>query len=382
MIRNRLIWLFLFALSLVGISFYGGAVSYGFFFLMLFIPLISLIYLLVVYATFKIYERVDKGNILAGETAPYYFTLQNEGFTGFAGIKVLFFSSFSKVFSIDDKKEYELYPTAGIRKDTFLLCKYRGEYEVGIKQVEITDFFRLFSFSYKNRETVTLQVKPAVVNLSELKDIDIDVLSYRDSAVNMSAPDLPVRDYVSGDDVRRMHWKATAARRSLMVRTDTGEEKQGISIIIPPLRTSEDEFDYIPRESRILEAAVAVTLLFSKRNIPAEIIMSTTETVTVTGLEGFEGAYERISDIRFEKDFGESVFYEDLLYKSNIIRSKFVFFFVGEMTDSLKLMIERLKKENVAVVCYVCGGEARYSDSEQGLKIIGLPTDEKLSEVM
>ena len=150
MIRNRLIWLFLFALSLVGISFYGGAVSYGFFFLMLFIPLISLIYLLVVYVTFKIYERVDKGNILAGETAPYYFTLQNEGFTGFAGIKVLFFSSFSKVFSIDDKKEYELYPTAGIRKDTFLLCKYRGEYEVGIKQVEITDFFRLFSFHSKN----------------------------------------------------------------------------------------------------------------------------------------------------------------------------------------------------------------------------------------
>lgn len=382
MIRNRLIWLFLFVLSLVGISFYGGAVSYGFFFLMLFIPLISLIYLLVVYMTFKIYERVDKGNILAGETAPYYFTLQNEGFTGFAGIKVLFFSSFSKVFSIDDKKEYELYPTAGIRKDTFLLCKYRGEYEVGIKQVEITDFFRLFSFSYKNRETVTLQVKPAVVSLSELRDIDIDVLSYRDSATNMSAPDLPVRDYVSGDDVRRMHWKATAARGSLMVRIDAGEEKQGISVVIPPLRTSEDEFDYIPRESRILEAAVAVTLLFSKRNIPAEIIMSMSETVTVTGLEGFEAAYERISDIKFQTDFSESVFYEDLLYKSNISRSKFVFFFVGEMTDSLKIMIERLKKENVAVVCYVCGGKAGYSDSEQGVKIIGLPTDEKLSEVM
>ena len=382
MLRNRLIWLFLFALSLVGISFYGGAVSYGFFFLMLFIPLISLIYLLVVYMTFKIYERVDKGNILAGETVPYYFTLQNEGFTGFAGIRVLFFSSFSKVVAIDDKKEYELFPAAGIRKDTFLICKYRGQYEVGIKRVEITDFFRLFLFSYKNPETVTLEVKPAIVNLSELKDIDVDIVSYRDSAVNTSTPDLPVRDYVQGDDVRKIHWKATAARGSLMVRTDTGEEKQGISVVIVPHRRSDDEFDYIPRESRILESAVAVTLLFAKRNIPADIYYSQDEPVSVSNLEGFEGAYERIAGVRFREDFSEEVFFDDLFYKSNISRSKFAFFFTGEVTESLRELFERLVRENVAVVCYVTGGESRNVESSAGIKIINLPTEDKLSEVM
>ena len=382
MIRNRLIWLFLFALSLVGISFYGGAVSYGFFFLMLFIPLISLIYLLVVYMTFKIYERVDKGNILAGETVPYYFTLQNEGFTGFAGIRVLFFSSFSKVVAIDDKKEYELFPAAGIRKDTFLICKYRGQYEVGIKRVEITDFFRLFLFSYKNPETVTLEVKPAIVNLSGLKDIDVEMVSYRDSSVNAAMPDLPVREYVDGDDVRKIHWKATAARGSLMVRTDTGEEKQGISIVITPKRSSSDEFVYIPGESRILEAAVAVTLLFAKRNIPADIYMSEGETVNVSNLEGFEAAYERMAAAKFEEDFNEAVFYEDIFYKSNISRSKFAFFFVSEITESLNVLFDRLKRENVAVVCYLVGGSAPESGERTGVKIIELPTEDKLSEVM
>ena len=382
MIRNRLIWLFLFVLSLVGISFYGGAVSYGFFFLMLFIPIISLIYLLVVYVTFKIYERVDKGNILAGETVPYYFTLQNEGFTGFSSIRVMFFSSFSKVLSIDDQKVYELYPAAGIRKDTFLICKYRGQYEVGIKRVEITDFFRLFLLSYKNRETVTLDVKPAIVNLSELKDIDVEMISYRDSSVNAAMPDLPVRDYADGDDIRKIHWKATAARGSLMVRTETGEEKQGISIVISPRRTSADSFDYIPCESRILEAAVAVTLLFAKRNIPEEIFLSAGETVSVNNLEGFEAAYERIAAVRFSEDFGEAVFYEDIFYKSNISRSKFAFFFVGEVTESLKVLFERLKRENVAVVCYVVGGEVPDTGDRTGIKYIDLPIEDKLSEVM
>lgn len=382
MLRNRLIWLFFFVLSLVGISYYGGAVSYGFFFLMLFIPIISALYLLAVYVTFKIYERVDKGDILAGETVPYYFTLQNEGFTGFAGIRVMFFSSFSKVLSIDDKKEYELFPAAGIRKDTFMICKYRGEYEVGIKRVEITDFFRLFLFSYRNPETVTLQVKPAIVNLSELKDIDVDILSYRDSAVNASVPDLPVRDYVAGDDVRKIHWKATASRGSLMVRTDTGEEKQGISIVIPPVRTSSDEFDYIPRESRILEASVAVTLLFANRNIPADIYLSEDRPVTVSNLEGFETAYDYISEVHFTEDFSEVAFYNNLLYRSNITRSRFAFFFVGRMTESLRVLMERLKRENVAVVCYVVDGETRSLDAESGINIIHLPTEDKLAEVM
>ncbi|MBR6309262.1 MAG: DUF58 domain-containing protein [Lachnospiraceae bacterium] len=382
MIRNRFIWLFLFAASLVGISFYGGAVSYGFFFVMLFIPIVSLIYLLVVYLTFKIYERVDKGNIMAGETTPYYFTLQNEGFTGFSSIRVIFFSTFSKVLSIDDKREYELYPGEGIRKDTFLVCKYRGEYEVGIKRVEITDFFRLFLFSYKNKETVRLQIKPAIVHLNDLSGIDIDVLSYRDSTVNVSEPDLPVREYVAGDDVRRIHWKKTASTGSLMVRTITGEEKQGISIVIPGRRISEDEFVYIPCENRVLEAAVAVTLLFAGRNIPSDIYLTEGEPVNVRNLEGFNYAYEQIANVSFDADFNEDLYYDRLLYSGNIARSKLAFFFVSSVPESLQVLFERLKKENVAVVCYVVGDFVDKRPDSQGIRYINLPLEDKLTEVM
>lgn len=382
MIRNRLIWLFLFGLSLVGISFYGGAASYGFFFVMLFIPLISLLYLFVVYLTFKIYQRVEKGDIMAGETTPYYFTLQNEGFTGFSSIRVVFFSTFSKVLSIDDKREYELYPHAGIRKDTFLVCKYRGEYEVGIKRVEITDIFRLFHWSYRNKETVRLQIKPAIVHLNNLKDIDVDVLTYRDSNINMSEPDLPVRDYVSGDDVRLIHWKKTATLNSLMVRTITGEEKQGISIVVPARRVSEDEFEFIPRENRVLEAAVATTLLFAERNIPADIYLTTDETVSVRNLESFNFAYEEIAKVNFDMHFNEDAFYDNMLYSGNVTRSKMAFFFVCEVTESLQILIERLKRENVAVACYVVGDTTNLRADSQGVRYIGLPVDDKLTEVM
>ena len=46
--RNRIIWLCLWVLSLVGISLRGGAVSYGFFAMLTLVPIISLLYLLAV----------------------------------------------------------------------------------------------------------------------------------------------------------------------------------------------------------------------------------------------------------------------------------------------------------------------------------------------
>ena len=46
----------LWLLSLVAISFYGGAVSYGFFFGLTLVPVVSAVYLLAVYLRFKIYQ--------------------------------------------------------------------------------------------------------------------------------------------------------------------------------------------------------------------------------------------------------------------------------------------------------------------------------------
>ena len=110
--------------------------------------------------------------------------------------------------------------------------------------------------------------------------------------------------------------------------------------------------------------------------------MSEGETVNVGNLEGFETAYERMAAAKFEEDFNEAVFYEDIFYKSNISRSKFAFFFVSEISESLNVLFERLKRENVAVVCYVVGGSVPEDGDRTGIKIIELPTEDKLSEVM
>ncbi|MBQ3907273.1 MAG: hypothetical protein II743_10965, partial [Lachnospiraceae bacterium] len=202
--RNRSVFAILWVLSLVAISFYGGPVSYGLFAVLTLLPLVSLAYLCCVYIFFRIYQELDGKQLVANHTVPFYFTLMNEFHFGFCGIRVHFFSSFSTISGLDDGVEYELLPKTGIKKQTNLVCKYRGEYEVGIKSVEIEDYFRLMHMSYHNRETLRVIVKPNLVELSDLGSIDLSQTMARESLINPTEPDVLVRNYEIGDDVRQI----------------------------------------------------------------------------------------------------------------------------------------------------------------------------------
>ena len=108
MIRNRIIFAVLWVLSVVGISFFGGPISYGFFTLLTLLPIISLLYLLLVSAFFRIYQEIGGRNLVANQPLPFYFILKNEYFFGFSSVRVYFFSSFSTITDLDDGVEYEL----------------------------------------------------------------------------------------------------------------------------------------------------------------------------------------------------------------------------------------------------------------------------------
>ena len=130
--RNRIIALGLLILSLIAISFYGGPVSYGFFFFMLVTPAVSALYTVVVFFRFRIYQKIATKVAVAETPVTFYYSLQNEEFFSFAGIKTDFFTDYSSLTGLDPDIEYELFPHTGIEKETRLICRYRGAYEVGI----------------------------------------------------------------------------------------------------------------------------------------------------------------------------------------------------------------------------------------------------------
>ena len=119
--KNRIIYGIVWILSLVLISFYGGAASYGIFTMVTLIPLISIIYIVCVGFTFSIYQELGTNVMTAGEVVPFHFSLMNEHRFGFAGLRVLFFADFSTIDRLEDGMEFELLPFTGIERQTNLV---------------------------------------------------------------------------------------------------------------------------------------------------------------------------------------------------------------------------------------------------------------------
>lgn len=68
-----------------------------------------------------------------------------------------------------------------------------------------------------------------------------------------------LRDWVDGDDVRSIDWRATARRRSLVVRTWQPEQHRRVIVVLDTSRTSAGRVDDAPR----LDAAMDATLLLA-----------------------------------------------------------------------------------------------------------------------
>ena len=105
---RRIIFFLLWLLSLVAISFYGGAISYGLFFGLTIIPFLSFIYIFFVYRQFEIYQEIESRTIVCKQPMPYYFVLENSTYYAFAGVSTRLFSKLSYVMEMPDDEEYEL----------------------------------------------------------------------------------------------------------------------------------------------------------------------------------------------------------------------------------------------------------------------------------
>ncbi len=373
-------------LSLIGISFYGGPISYGFFALVTATPIISLVYLLYVYIFFRIYQEIGTRRLVAGVTTPFFFMLVNEYWFVFTGVRVKFFSSFSSISGLSDKIEYELLPGTEIRKETLLLCKYRGEYEVGIKTVEITDYFRLFKFSYHNKETLRTIVRPQIIHLESLKNSEINH-AIKEASDQQMYPDVLARAYVQGDDIRQIHWSLSAKSGELMTRLKTGENRQGVGIVFDTMRYSLDEAVYLPAENKVLETVLALALVFAEKNILTSVYHLEQELYvnTIENISAYDAFYEKIAEVRFDDNRTDEKLVGQLLSNNRTLFShKTVFMILQGWTPLFLDIIGRLSESSVnVVVCLISAEEVELDLSGlTGTSLINISPDDDLREVL
>lgn len=82
-----------------------------------------------------------------------------------------------------------------------------------------------------------------------------------------------LRDYVRGDDVRSMDWRATARRKEPVVRTWRPERDRRVVIVIDSGRTSAARIENEPRLDTAFESALLLAALASKAGDRVDLVI-------------------------------------------------------------------------------------------------------------
>ena len=378
-------------LSLIVMSTYGGTISYGIFFGLVLIPVVSFFYILSVWICHRIYQEIGSRNIVCGQSVPYYFVLKNESWFAFAGIKISFFSDFSYVEELPEEVEYELLPGEQYKYETSFVCKYRGEYEVGIKEIIITDFWGLFGIKFAVQESKKVIAAPKLVRMDELKSIpDISSMMQRDN-LHSTELDAVTRDYATGDAPKQINWKATARMHKLMSRRSIGEEKRGAALFFDTKRCSEERGIYLPIENKILEIVLALALFMSKSNIPVSYFyrQNNSENGMRQGrlncVGDIENFYEQIKEVEFERSADMYDGLSGILRSGMLMEQAIMFLVLHEANQDMLRMIYQMTENDTIVICYIVTDEnveEFCASSDMNRRIIAITPEQELEEVL
>jgi uncharacterized protein (DUF58 family) len=119
-----------------------------------------------------------------------------------------------------------------------ILCRPRGVYQVGPARITVGDPLKLAERTVATGETDRLVVYPEIEELE-----DFPIVRGRDPSVHAARPEFShrggedfftLREYRTGDDLRRVHWPSSAKRDELMIRQlETPWQSRALVVLDP-----------------------------------------------------------------------------------------------------------------------------------------------------
>jgi len=116
----------------------------------------------------------------------------------------------------------------------------RGVHALGPLEVVTTDPFGLIRRRFALGRTSPITVAPAIVDLAPLPPTGGEAGGTRQSSalqLGQGLDNLVARPYAPGDSMRRIHWRATAHRDTLMVRQEEQESSPAATVVLDRSRS-------------------------------------------------------------------------------------------------------------------------------------------------
>ena len=151
---------------------------------------------------------------------------------------------------------YELRPTR------------RGRYEIGPMTISYVDPFGLASTTTRATSTVTFLVQPRIETLTLPRDLgerrSLAVSAMRQPTGNQGEDFYTLREYVEGDDLKRIHWPSTAKRNRYMIRQEETPWHTRATIVFDDSAAHHGGYGDASSFERTVEAAASLADLYHR----------------------------------------------------------------------------------------------------------------------
>ena len=112
-------------------------------------------------------------------------------------------------------------------------CPHVGSFPVGVSTITVQDCLGLFRLSKHLQDLPTIHILPQAASVSPVPvhpgSEDGPASAY--ATTDYTTPD-GIRDWMQGDELKRVHWKLSVSRRTLLVRTYEQQERPDTLILI------------------------------------------------------------------------------------------------------------------------------------------------------
>ena len=288
-----------------------------------------------------------------------------------------FFKIFTKV--IDEipfqfqKRDFAIERQIAPSKNAFfqytLIPKARGEYSFGDLNIYVSSVLGLACKRYSFQKGAMLASYPSFVHLRkyELMALQNEFLLGGIKKIRKLGHTMEfeqIREYVQGDDIRSINWKATSKQNKLMINQYQDEKSQRIYMLIDKGRTMQMPFNGLSLLDYSINATMALSHIILNKGDRAGMMTFSKKAENKVAAENKNGQLKKISEALyniqtnyFESDFNR--LYQDVKFSISQ-RSLVIMFSNFETLDALNRQIKYLRgiaKNHLLVVVFFKNSE-------------------------
>ncbi len=274
-VRIKVLCLYLFVLFIVYLarSYLGSFFIFLYYFL-LFFPIASLIHLLIAFGSIRYHQEFSSEHPVKGETVSYKLLLVNESFLPVPYIQVRFKPLHPFLEPVMTDFSTFLPKNTAVEKQYQIQCPFRGTYTVGLEEIALEDYLRLFRV-HRSVYHRTFYVYPRILRLRRLPAIIEGGTQQAQGTYRGPVPDTSLfaqlRLYRSGESLRRLDWKKFAGTGIPFIKSYETTTEPGLSIYLDLRRGDYSGLEALAIEDTSVEILVALTNFLLDKGIHTEI---------------------------------------------------------------------------------------------------------------